>query len=128
MVKIIFSRTGKKKQAYFRLIVIDKLKDPWGRNLENLGNYDPHTKELVIKEDRLKYWLSKGAQPSATIHNLLIEKKIIEGKKQRKSSITKRRLVKMNAKTKAADDAKAAKDAKNAAATAEAPKAPEAAK
>jgi len=49
--------------------------------LEVLGNYDPRKTNEQIKEDRVKFWISKGAQLSDTLHNMFIEKKIIEGKK-----------------------------------------------
>jgi len=107
MVKIIFSRTGKKKQAYFRVIALDKQKDPWGKSLEILGNYNPRSKELDIKIDRVKFWLEKGAQLSPTLNNLLITKKLIEGKKVHASNISKRHQVKLDAKAKAAKPAEA---------------------
>ena len=114
MVKIILSRIGKRKQPSYRLIVLDKQKDPWGKNLEILGNYNPRSKELDLKIERIKYWLSKGARPSATVHNLLVSKKIIEAKKVHVTTISKRRLDKMNAKNKAAEDAKAKEEAAKA--------------
>jgi hypothetical protein len=52
--------------------------------LESLGFYDPRKKILKIKEERLKYWLSKGAQASATVKNLLITKGVMTGKKAKK--------------------------------------------
>ena len=81
MLKIRFSRIGKKKQPYYRVTIAENTKDPWGDSLEILGSYDPRTKELKIKEERVKYWLSKGAKATPTVNNLLIEKKIIEGEK-----------------------------------------------
>lgn len=99
MVKIIFSRTGKIKQPYFRIIAIDKQKDPWGKCLENLGSYNPRTKETTLDAERIKYWISKGAQPSATVNNLLITKAVIEGKKQRVSKLSKKRVARMAKET-----------------------------
>ncbi len=52
-----------------------------GRFVEEVGFYNPLTKEKSVKADRVKYWLSVGAQPSDTVHNLLISEKIIEDKK-----------------------------------------------
>jgi len=48
--------------------------------VEVLGFLNPLTKEKQLKTERIKYWLSVGAQPSDTIHNLLVSEKIIEGK------------------------------------------------
>lgn len=100
MVKIIFSRIGKKKKPQYRIVAMDKQKDPWGDNLEILGHYNPHTKELVLKEKEIKAWLEKGAQPSDTIHNLLIEKGIIKDKKRAVSTISKKRTEKLAEKDK----------------------------
>ncbi|MFH1822944.1 MAG: 30S ribosomal protein S16 [Patescibacteria group bacterium] len=81
MLAIRLSRIGKKNKPMYRLIISEKAKDPYGRALEIFGSYNPHTKDLNVKADRIKYWLSKGAQMSVTVNNLLIEKELIEGKK-----------------------------------------------
>lgn len=81
MLTIRLSRIGKKNQPLYRLIISEKTKDPYGRALEILGSYNPFTKQLQAKSERIKYWISKGAQLSPTVNNLLVEKKIIEGKK-----------------------------------------------
>lgn len=85
------SRFGKKKQPTYRIIVSDSLKDPWGTYLENLGYYNPKTKEKNFKADRIKHWLSKGAQLSATLHNLFIDEKIIEAEKIKASKSKKKK-------------------------------------
>ena len=82
MLFIHFFRVGKKNQAFFKIVVAEKGKPTRaGRFVEELGTYNPITKEKVLKQDRIKYWLSVGAQASNTVHNLLISEKIIEGKK-----------------------------------------------
>jgi len=82
MLVIRFFRVGKKNQPSFKIVVTDKRKPPrGGRFLEEVGFCNPATRERALKIERVKYWLSKGAQPSATVYNLLIEKKILEGKK-----------------------------------------------
>ena len=95
MLAIRFSRTGKKKQPYYRIIVNEKTKDPWGDYLENLGVYNPRTKAADLKADRIKYWLAKGAQPSATVWNLLVSKGIVEGKKKKVTKISQKRAAKI---------------------------------
>jgi small subunit ribosomal protein S16 len=120
MLTVRLSQVGKKNKKMFRLIVSEKTKDPYGHSLEILGSYNPHSKELQIKADRVKHWIENGAELSPTVHNLLVEKKIIEGKKLAVSSITKKRQAKT---IKKEDDAKKAaedKTAKEAAAKAEA--------
>jgi small subunit ribosomal protein S16 len=105
MLKIILSRQGKKKQPIFRLLVLEKTKDPWGKYLENLGNYNPRTKLVEFKVDRIKHWIAQGAQPSITVWNLLVSKGVVEGKKLKNSVITKRRATKIAGKKKTAEAA-----------------------
>jgi len=82
MLVIRFFRTGKSNQTSFKIVVTDKRKSSTrGRSVEQVGFYNPRTKEKILKQDRIKYWLSVGAKPSPTVHNLLISEKIIEGKK-----------------------------------------------
>ena len=81
MLTIRLSRIGKKNKPMYRLIISEKSKDPYGRSLEILGSYNPHTKELQAKKERIEYWLSQGSGISATVNNLLIEKGIIKGEK-----------------------------------------------
>lgn len=76
MLKIRLSRTGKKGQAYFRVVVVEHTKKPKGEYLELLGTYNPHEKVLKVKKDRIEYWVSKGAQTSPTVNNLLVNYKI----------------------------------------------------
>ena len=81
MLKIRLQRTGKRGQAYFRVVVLEHTTKPKGKYLEFLGSYDPHKNELSVKEDRIKYWLSVGASLSETVNNLLVGKGVIEGEK-----------------------------------------------
>jgi small subunit ribosomal protein S16 len=77
------------------VIISEKSKDPYGHYLELLGNYNPRTKALNVKADRIKYWISKGAQTSASVNNLLINAKIIEGKKMKVVKISDTRKEKI---------------------------------
>jgi small subunit ribosomal protein S16 len=91
MLMIRLSRVGKKKYATYRIVIQEKTKDPWGKALEFLGNYNPHTKELNVKKERIEYWRSKGAQMSATINNLLLKNEIIEGSKMKAAKFNKKK-------------------------------------
>ena len=106
MLSIRLRRTGKKKQPQYRVIVLDKRKDPWGDFIENLGTYNPMTNPNTInlKTDRIKYWLGVGAQPSPTVHNILIDEKIIDGDK------VKTTIPKKKEKTEEEKPAEAAKE------------------
>ena len=114
MLTIRFSRIGKRKKAFFRIIISEKQKDTQGTYLELLGNYDPHTKATVLKTDRIQYWLSKGATMSNSVHNLFINKEIVKGEKQKSVAISKKRATTIAAeKEKTASNAvKAAEDTK----------------
>ena len=82
MLVIRLFRVGKKNQPSFKIVVTDKRRPPRaGRFVEQVGFYNPATKEKVLKQERVRYWLSVGAKPSKTIYNLLVSEKIIEGKK-----------------------------------------------
>lgn len=81
MLKIRLQRTGKRGQAYFRVVVLEHTTKPKGKYLEFLGSYDPHKNKLSVKADRIKHWLSVGAHLSETTNNLLIGKGVIEGEK-----------------------------------------------
>ena len=127
MITIRFSRVGKKKAPVYRIVVMPKHNDPWAPSLEILGHYNPRKtpKEFVANVDRVKYWISKGAQASDSVWNLLVENKVIEGEKRSITNISKRRIGKME--TKAAEvKAKAEEAAKKAKAAEEAAKAAEA--
>ncbi len=84
MVSIRLSRLGKKNHATYRLVVSDKRKDTLGTFLEQLGTYDPHQSpaKLDVNAERVKHWISQGAQPSDTVHNLLVDKGVITGAKR----------------------------------------------
>ena len=82
MLVIRLFRVGKRNQPSFKIVVTDKRKAPRaGRFIEEVGFYNPVTKEKVLRADRIKHWLSAGAQPSPVIYNLLVSERIIEGKK-----------------------------------------------
>ena len=82
MLVIRLFRTGKKNQPFFKIVVTDKRKPPRGGEfVEQVGSYNPIKKEKTLKKERIAYWLKAGAQPSATVYNMLVSEKIIEDKK-----------------------------------------------
>lgn len=85
MLTIKLAKTGKTNKKMFRLVVSEKTQDPYGDVLEILGSYNPHSKALAVKAERVKHWLSKGAQLTATVNNLLVGQKIVEGEKLKAS-------------------------------------------
>ncbi len=90
MLTIRFHRTGRRNQPSFKIVVTDKRRSSTrGRFVEEVGFYNPVTKERVIRGERVKYWISVGAQPSPTVHNMLVSEKVIEGSKIPKHKKTK---------------------------------------
>lgn len=71
MLVIRLARTGKKKQAYFRIVVAEKQRAVSAKFVEILGNYNPHEKKLVINKEKLEEYLKNGAQPSNTLAKVL---------------------------------------------------------
>ena len=105
MLAIKLSRKGRKKQPFFRIIVLEKAKDPCGDFLEDLGFHNPFTKETSLKTERIKHWLSKGAQPTGSAHNLLVAQGIIKDKKVKVTKVNQKKIEK---KKKLADEKKKA--------------------
>jgi len=94
MIIIRLQRTGKKNQASFRLVLMEKTKKAKGEFIENLGFYSPFTKKGDFKADRIKYWISQGAQISDNAYNLLIKNNILNGKKRNVVKIKKSEIKK----------------------------------
>ena len=82
MLKIRLQRVGRKHDPSFRVVLTDRRNaTKSGKFLEVLGSYNARFGSPVIKADRVLHWIKMGAQPSDTVHNLLINEKVIEGKK-----------------------------------------------
>jgi len=82
MLVIRLQKVGKKHTATFRVVATQKTAGPRRKYLELLGNVNRKTKAISLNKDRILYWISKGAQPSDTIHNLLVSQNIISGAKK----------------------------------------------
>jgi small subunit ribosomal protein S16 len=78
VLTIRLSRIGKKKKPYYRVVVIERTRPRDGRVREAVGTYDPLKKPAEIKLDaeRIKHWISVGAQPSDTVRSLIRQQKI----------------------------------------------------
>lgn len=121
MLKIKFSRTGRKKMPFFRILVLESTKDVYGDYVENIGHFNPRSKELQLDAERAKYWISKGAQPTDRVHNILVTEGIIEEKKRNVSALgTKEKKKRKEEKAKAEEEAQKAREEKKAKAEAEA--------
>ncbi len=120
---IRLARVGKKHHPLYRVVVSEKTKDTLGDYLELLGSYDPHANKAELKADRIKYWIDHGAQPSGTVHNLLVDQQVIAGEKRSVANIKKKAKPEgeaaeaATAETSAAEEPKAEADAPAAAET-----------
>ena len=81
MISIKLRPVGKKKQISYRVVILPKKSKLVGRYIDDLGWYNPHTNKFLINAEKAKQWLANGAQPTDTVHNILVDAKIIEGKK-----------------------------------------------
>lgn len=83
MLKIRLQRVGRKHEPVFRVVVVDSHRGPKSGNFkEILGSYDPRDKARTqLKDERVKYWISQGAQLSGTVHNLFIDNQLVKGEK-----------------------------------------------
>lgn len=124
-LKIRLSRAGAKKRPFYHLVIADARSPRDGRYLERVGSYNPmvakdHDQRVVVKQDRVQYWLGVGAQPTDKVARILsvlglVEKPAIPAQ-TKKDKPRARTLERLKAQEEAAANATAA-----AAATAAAP-------
>jgi small subunit ribosomal protein S16 len=82
MLKIRLQRTGRVNNPAFRVVLTESTNSAQsGRFQEILGNYNPKAGIVELKDARIKHWLKMGAQASGTVHNFLVDRKIVDGKK-----------------------------------------------
>jgi small subunit ribosomal protein S16 len=113
MLMIRFQRIGRTNDPAFRIVILEKERAAKAGNiLELLGTYNPRSKALTIDGEKIKAWIAKGAQPTDSIHNLLVNKGIIAGKKV---NVLPKKTPQKN-EAKIAEEAAAAKAAADAAA------------
>lgn len=78
-VKLRLKRGGSKQRPYYKIVASDSRSPRDGRFIEEVGTYNPIPEkyEVTIDEEKALYWLSKGAEPTDTVKNLLSKKGII---------------------------------------------------
>jgi small subunit ribosomal protein S16 len=82
MLKIRMQRTGRINSPSYRLIVVEHTEGPkTGKIVERIGTYNPATKERKVNTDRVRHWMSVGAKPSDTVHNMLVTIGVLNEKK-----------------------------------------------
>lgn len=108
MLVIRLQRIGKKHQPSYRVVVAERRSKLIAPPVEDLGSYNPGTKQTTLNKERIQYWIGKGAKPSLTAHNLLVKEGALNAAK-----------IQMVFKAKAKEGAEAAAPAEVAAPAAE---------
>lgn len=78
MLIIRLQRIGRRNDPSFRVVLVEHTFRPQGKYIEDLGAYNPKSKQKTFDKERILYWISKGAQLSPTMHNMLVDEKIID--------------------------------------------------
>jgi small subunit ribosomal protein S16 len=128
-LKIRLARAGAKKRPYYRIVVADSRSPRDGRYIEKLGTYDPllprdAAGRVTLSEERVKYWISHGAQPTDRVLRFLDKAGL--AKREARSNPQKAQPGKKRLEREEAKIAAAAEKAKAAAEAAAAPPEPEA--
>ena len=119
MLAIKLQRVGRKHQPSYRLVVAEARSKMAAPPVEDLGSYHPATKATAFKKERISYWLGLGAQPTVTVHNLLVAQGVVSTPKRAV------KMVKAVAKPVVAEELKAAVKAAPAESAASEPATPE---
>jgi small subunit ribosomal protein S16 len=77
MLKLRLKRTGRKRSPSYRLVIMENTSRRNGRPIDELGYYDPLTKNYKFDGKKIKKWLSSGVQPTETVLSLLKKAEII---------------------------------------------------
>jgi small subunit ribosomal protein S16 len=117
MVRIRMQRFGRKNRPFFRIAATDRLARRNGPVIEQLGFYDPLEKDpakaLKINAERVKYWISKGAQPSDTCRDFFAKQGLVDVKAWEAQRAVDRKIVQEKLARQAAEGDKGEKqDAK----------------
>lgn len=119
MVRIRMQRTGRTNRPFYRIAAIDKRARRNGPVIEQLGWYDPiakdASKQVSLNEERVKYWLGVGAQPSDTCRDMFAKRNLIDRAEWEAQRTLDREKVKKKLEAVAAGEKKAEGEAKPAA-------------
>jgi small subunit ribosomal protein S16 len=108
MVKIRLSRTGRKNNPSYRVVITNNREKRDSKAIELVGYYLPKQKQIELNAERINYWLSVGAQPTDTVRSLLIRKEILKASKNKKTYAKKPGKKSEERKAKKAEAASAA--------------------
>ncbi len=114
-LKIRLARGGAKKRPHYRIVVADSRSPRDGRFIERIGTYDPllpkdHADRVTLREERIRYWLSQGAQPTDRVAGFLGQAEIIPMPARRDNPQKAKPKAKAQARLDAAAEAAAPAD------------------
>ena len=78
MLKLRLKRNGRKRQPSYRLVIMESTTRRNGRPIDEVGHYNPITKESYFNKDKITKWLSYGVQPTETVFKLLKNSNLIQ--------------------------------------------------
>ena len=113
MIKLRLKRFGKKKEASFRIVACNSTSRRDGRPLEELGFYNPRTKETRLDTEALRNRLTQGAQPTNVVRTLLEKGGLLEKKVRPSIAIGKAKLAQKEKVAKLDNDKKDSNQSKN---------------
>ena len=114
MIKLRLKRFGKKKEASFRIVACNSTSRRDGRPLQELGFYNPRTKETRLDTEALRIRLTQGAQPTNVVRTLLEKGGLLDKKERHSIAIGKAKLEKeKNEKAKSIKDEASSKDSES---------------
>jgi len=116
MLTIRLQRIGKKGQPSYRLVVAERRSKVGAPPTEDLGAYNPFTKQASFKTERVNHWIGVGASPTVTVHNLLVKSGVLTAPKKR---VYMKQVVAQAAEPEAPAEKPAAAEAPAAAETAQ---------
>jgi len=118
MVRIRMQRLGRRNRPFYRIAAAEQRTRRNGPVIEALGTYDPiekdPAKQFIINEERVKFWIAKGAQPSDTLRDAFAKRGLVDTAQWEKDRAFDRRKVEKKQAAAAAAPADAKKDEKKA--------------
>ena len=113
-LKIRLSRGGAKKKPFYRIVVAEALSPRDGKFIERLGSYNPmldndNKEKVILNNDRIKYWLSKGAKPTLRVAKIISKNGLVKTpiiREQPKKSAPGKKRLEREEEQKKAEEAK----------------------
>lgn len=80
MLRLRLKRNGRKRQPTYRLVIMENTTRRDGRPVDEVGYYNPITKESYFNEEKIAKWLNHGVKPTETVFQLLLKANLVQKK------------------------------------------------